>query len=91
MLIDARRVGLDIGDERVLRRYQQWRRVDTLALAAVTDGLNRLFSNALPPLQLARGLGLAAVHRVPPVRRVLMRDAMGLVGDLPRLLLGQRL
>jgi len=42
-------------------------------------------------LQLARGLGLAAVHRVPPVRRVLMRDAMGLVGDLPRLLLGQRL
>jgi len=91
LLIDARRVGLDIGDERVLRRYQQWRRFDTLALAAVTDGLNRLFSNALPPLQLARGLGLAAVHRVPPVRRVLMRDAMGLVGDLPRLLLGQRL
>jgi 2-octaprenyl-6-methoxyphenol hydroxylase len=91
LLIDARRVGLDIGDERVLRRYQQWRRFDTLALAVVTDGLNRLFSNALPPLQLARGLGLVAVHRLPPVKRLLMRDAVGLVGDLPRLLLGQRL
>ena len=91
LVIDARRLGLDIGDEGVLRRYQQWRRFDALALAAVTDGLNRLFSNALPPVRLVRDLGLAVVQRLPPLKRILMRDAMGLFGDLPRLVRGEPL
>jgi 2-octaprenyl-6-methoxyphenol hydroxylase len=91
LVIDARRLGLDIGDEALLAQYQRWRRFDALALAAVTDGLNRLFSNTLAPLQLARDLGLAAVNRLPPLKRLLMRDAMGLVGDLPRLVRGDPL
>ena len=91
LVIDARRLGLDIGNELVVRRYQQWRRFDALALATVTDGLNRLFSNSLPPVQLARDIGLAAVHRLPPLKRLLMRDAMGIVGDLPRLVRGEPL
>jgi 2-octaprenyl-6-methoxyphenol hydroxylase len=91
LVIDARRLGLDIGADPVLQRYQQWRRFDVLALAAVTDGLNRLFSNSVPPVRLARDLGLAAVNRVPPLKRLLMRDAMGVVGDLPRLVRGEPL
>jgi 2-octaprenyl-6-methoxyphenol hydroxylase len=91
LVIDARRSGLDIGDEAVLLRYQRWRRFDALALAAVTDGLNRLFSNSLPPVQLVRDIGLAAVNRLPPLKRLLMRDAMGIVGDLPRLVRGEPL
>ena len=91
LLIDTRRLGLDIGSESVLQRYERWRRFDVVALAAVTDGLNRLFSNSLPIVQLARDFGLAAVHRLPPLKRLLMRDAMGLVGDLPRLVRGQPL
>jgi 2-octaprenyl-6-methoxyphenol hydroxylase len=91
LVIDARRLGLDIGDEALLMQYQRWRRFDSLALAAVTDGLNRLFSNSLAPLRLAREIGLAAVHHLPPLKRLLMRDAMGLVGDLPRLLRGEPL
>ena len=91
LVIDSRRLGLDIGNETLLLRYQQWRRFDALALAAVTDGLNRLFSNSLAPVQLARGVGLAAVNRLPPLKRLLMRDAMGIAGDLPRLVRGERL
>jgi 2-octaprenyl-6-methoxyphenol hydroxylase len=91
LIIDARRLGLDIGDESALLRYQQWRRFDALALVAVTDGLNRLFSNSLAPVQLARDIGLAAVNRLPPLKRLLMRDAMGIVGDLPRLIRGEPL
>ena len=91
LVIDRRRLGLDIGDPELLGHYQRWRRLDTLALAAVTDGLNRLFSNEFLPLRLARDLGLATVHRLPPLKRLLMRDAMGLVGDLPRLVRGEPL
>lgn len=90
-LVDAHRLGLDIGREDVLERYQRWRRVDNLTLLGVTDGLNRLFSTALPPVALARQLGLAAVNAMPGLKRLFMRHAMGLVGDLPRLVAGQPL
>jgi 2-octaprenyl-6-methoxyphenol hydroxylase len=91
LIVDQRRLGLDIGEERLLRRYERWRRFDALLLAAVTDGLNRLFSNAIPPVRLIRDLGLAAVDRLPPLKRFLMRDAMGLTGELPRLARGEAL
>ncbi len=90
-VVDARRLGLDVGGPGVLARYERWRRTDSLLLIAATDGLNRLFSNDIAPLRLARDLGLAAVNRVPPLKRFFMNHAMGLVGDLPRLIRGEAL
>jgi len=57
-------------------------------LIAVTDSLNRLFSNDVGPIRLARDLGLGAVNRLAPVKRLLMRHAMGAAGVRPRLLRG---
>jgi 2-octaprenyl-6-methoxyphenol hydroxylase len=90
-VIDARRLGLDIGDDAVLERYQRWRRLDAVLLAGATDGLNRLFSNTVAPVKLARDLGLAAVNRMPSLKRLLMMHAMGTLGDRPRLARGERL
>jgi 2-octaprenyl-6-methoxyphenol hydroxylase len=90
-IIDARRLGLDIGDDPVLERYQRWRRLDAILLAGVTDGLNRLFSNTVAPIKLVRDLGLAAVNRMPPLKRLLMLHAMGTLGDRPRLARGEQL
>lgn len=90
-VVEARRLGLDPGDATVLARYQQWRRFDNTVLMIATDGLNRLFSNDLGPVRLARDMGLAAVNRLPPLKRLFMRHAMGLVGELPRLVRGQAL
>ena len=91
VLVDAWRLGLDIGTGTALEDYQRWRRFDSVALAAATDILNRLFSNDLAPLRLGRGFGLAAVNRLGPVRRFFMREAMGLTGNLPRLVRGETL
>ena len=71
--------------------YRRWRRFDTAMLAAVTDGLNRLFSNDNPLLRFGRDLGLGLVNRLPPLRRALIREAAGLSGDLPLLLRGRGL
>jgi len=90
-MVDAARLGLDPGGGAVLRRYERWRRVDSLLLIAATDSLNRLFSSSLRPLRLARDLGLAAVDRLPPLKRLFMRHAMGELGDLPRLARGEAL
>jgi 2-octaprenyl-6-methoxyphenol hydroxylase len=91
LLVDAARLGLDLGAAALLERYERWRRVDNLTLTAVTDGLNRLFTMETPPVRLVRDLGLAAVNRAPTAKRFLMRHAMGLVGDLPRLVRGATL
>ena len=89
LVVDARRLGLDIAHPELLERYERWRRFDNLTLAAVTDGLNRLFSNSLPPLRALRDFGLGAFNQSPPLKRFLMRHAMGLIGDLPRLVRGE--
>ncbi len=91
VVMDAARLGIDIGSTAVLERYERWRRFDNALMLAVTDGLNRLFSNDIGPLRLARDVGLAMVNQAPPLKRVLMRHAMGLVGDLPRLVRGEPL
>jgi 2-octaprenyl-6-methoxyphenol hydroxylase len=90
VLVDAKRLGLDIGAADTLERYAQWRRTDNLTMVAATDLLNRLFSNDIKPLRLVRDLGLAAVNRTPLLRRFFVRHAMGLVGDLPKLIRGER-
>jgi 2-octaprenyl-6-methoxyphenol hydroxylase len=91
ILADARRRGEDIASPLVLDRYGQWRRFDTMAMAAATDGINRLFSNDNPLLRATRDLGLGLVNALPPVRRRLIREAAGLTGDLPRLMQGRAL
>ena len=91
VLVEAARLGLDLGGGDVLERYARWRRFDNTLMLAVTDGLVRLFSNDAAPLRLARDIGLAAVNRINPLKRLFMRHAMGLVGDLPKLMRGESL
>jgi 2-octaprenyl-6-methoxyphenol hydroxylase len=90
VLIDTKRLGLDVGAADTLERYARWRRADNFTMVAATDLLNRLFSNDIKPIRLVRDIGLAAVNRVPPLRRFFVRHAMGLVGDLPKLIRGER-
>jgi 2-octaprenyl-6-methoxyphenol hydroxylase len=88
-VLDAARLGMDIGGLDILKRYERWRRFDAFTLAAATDGLNRLFSNDIAPLRIARDLGLGIVDGIAPLRRFFMRHAGGDIGKLPRLLRGE--
>jgi len=89
VLLDAARLGRDIGALDTLKRYERWRRFDSFALAASTDALNRLFSNDIAPLRHLRDLGLGIVDSIGPARRFFMRHAGGDVGKLPRLMKGE--
>jgi len=90
-LVEARKVGLDIGSRSVLEGYAQWRTTDNASIYAITDMFNRLFSNDIAPIKLARDLGMAAVNEVPPLKNFFMAHARGTVGELPKLLKGERL
>ncbi|HCP01282.1 MAG TPA: 2-octaprenyl-6-methoxyphenyl hydroxylase [Rhodospirillaceae bacterium] len=91
VIVDARRLGRDIGDHDILADYERWRRFDNMLLATVTDNLTRLFSNDIAPVRVARDLGLGIVNAIPAARKFSMRHAMGVVGDLPRLVRGEAL
>ena len=89
VLVDAVRTGLDLGAPAVLERYDRWRRVDNMAVAAATDTLNRLFAVRGRVPAAVRRLGLAAVERIAPLKRRFMAEARGETGDRPKLLLGE--
>jgi len=91
VVVDAARLGIDLGQADVLERYQRWRRFDTMAMGVTTNSLNLLFSNKSTLLRTVRDIGLGIVDRVPPVKEFFIRQAAGLSGEVPRLLKGEAL
>ncbi|HVT55585.1 MAG TPA: ubiquinone biosynthesis hydroxylase [Xanthobacteraceae bacterium] len=88
-ITEAARLGLDPGGPEVLKRYQRWRRFDTVAMAGMTDGLNRLFSNDSDALRVLRDVGLGLVERAPKLKQFFTHEAAGTEGDTPKLMRGE--
>jgi len=91
VVVDAARLGIDIGQADVLERYQRWRRFDTMAMGLATNSLNFLFSNESTLLRTVRDIGLGLVDGMPPLKGMFIRQAAGLAGEVPRLLKGEAL
>jgi 2-octaprenyl-6-methoxyphenol hydroxylase len=91
VVVDAARLGMDLGAADVLERYQRWRRFDTMAMGVATNSLNFLFSNQSTLLRSVRVIGLGLVDRAPPLKNLFIRQAAGLTGEIPRLLKGEAL
>jgi 2-octaprenyl-6-methoxyphenol hydroxylase len=88
VLADAARLGLDLGDGTHLERYQRWRRFDSMMSATVYDGLNRLFGIDNIVLRAGRGAGLGMLDRLGSVKQMIVSEASGLSGDVPKLVRG---
>ena len=88
VLVEGKRLGLDLGDAALLARYQRWRGLDTLAVAIATDTLARLFGVPGRAASAVRRFGISAVNAIPPLKARFMAEARGESGDLPKLLQG---
>jgi 2-octaprenyl-3-methyl-6-methoxy-1,4-benzoquinol hydroxylase len=91
VLIEAAQHGRDFGSLATLQQYERMRRNENLKMMTVMDAFYRVFSNDVLPLKLLRNLGLGLAERLHPAKRKVMRLAMGLEGNLPKLALGERL
>jgi 2-octaprenyl-6-methoxyphenol hydroxylase len=89
-IVDARRLGLDPGGIDVLEGYERRRRFDAFEMGVVTDVLNRLFSNDLPPIRALRDVGLGLVDRLGALKRRFIHEAAGIDGAIPRAMRGER-
>jgi 2-octaprenyl-6-methoxyphenol hydroxylase len=88
VLVEGARLGLDLGDAQLLKRYERWRSLDTFLVAASTDGLARLFGIPGDAASAVRRFGLSAVQRIAPLKSFFMAEARGEYGDRPKLLSG---
>jgi 2-octaprenyl-6-methoxyphenol hydroxylase len=88
VLVEGARIGLDLGDAQLLARYERWRSLDTLMVAASTDALTRLYGIPGRAASMVRRVGMGAVQRFGPLKNWLMAEARGENGDLPLLLRG---
>ena len=86
VIADGMRLGLEPGDAQVLARYERWRSLDIFSVAAMTDGVNRLFGIPGRIPSAIRRLGMGAVQRMPTIKRFFMDEARGVAGNLPALL-----
>ena len=91
VLVEGARLGLDTGDVQMLERYEKWRGLDTLTVAAATDGLTRLFGLPGKLPSTVRKIGFAAVGAMPALKNLFMEEARGKSGERPRLLKGIRI
>jgi len=91
VLVEASEKGENISDIAVLRRYEKMRRNENLRMMTVMDVFYRVFSNEVLPLKFLRNLGLGLAERVFPAKNKVMRMAIGLDGNLPKLARGKLL
>jgi 2-octaprenyl-6-methoxyphenol hydroxylase len=91
VLVEGKRLGLDLGDAALLARYQRWRGLDTFMTAAATDTLTRLFGLPGKTASAVRRFGISAVNAISPLKDRFMAEARGESGDLPKLLQGLKI
>ena len=85
VLTEARGKQRPLGSRATLRRYERARMTDNIAMQAAMDGFKRLFSNEILPLRIARNLGLGVADKVYPLKKMLIRQALGKGASLPAL------
>ena len=85
VLVEGRARGRPLGSMAVLRRYERGRRGHNTATQLAMDAFKHLFSNDSPLLAALRNTGLAAAGRLPPLRRLFERVALGQGLELPTL------
>ncbi len=84
-LVDAARLGFDLGHGPALERYERWRRFDSTMSATLYDGLNRVFSVDNAVLRAGRGAALGLLDHSDGLKQLIMSEASGLTGELPKL------
>jgi 2-octaprenyl-6-methoxyphenol hydroxylase len=83
MLITQQKNAADIGDENFLKQYSKLRQQDHDRVINLTDSLVKIFSTPVLSMAIARNIGLVLLDHVPAAKKILAKQAMGLMNTLP--------
>jgi len=91
IIVDAARLGEDIGSQSVLMRYERRRKTDIKSHVIGIDGLNRAVANDWGLLSDLRRLGLKSLDTIGPLKNFITHQGLAPAMDEGRLLQGQAL
>ena len=84
VLVEACQRGEDIGFDTVLERYQRWRQFDSTIFTGITDSFNWIYQQNSFEFRLLRKFGVSLLNRIPTLKGLLIKEAAGLAGDIPK-------
>ena len=85
LLLEAHQQHRDFGRMQVLRRYERQRKYENQAMMYLMDGFKHLFENQYQAVQWLRNAGLDLFDSLPVIKTALMKRAMGIAGNLPKM------
>ena len=85
VLIEAKNDREDLGLHQVLRAFERQGKARAQTYIAAMEGLKRLFTGDNPVLKFIRGSGLSMANSISPIKHQIIKQAMGLTGELPEL------
>lgn len=86
LVLHAAQQDENVGQYRMLRRYERWSRSENLKVMESIDILKNLFSEVPAPIKVVRNLGMRATNATPVVKNLIMHHAMSRGGHQPRLM-----
>ncbi len=86
VLLNGKKLGLDLGSDELLKKYESWRSFDRISLATYTDLINILFSNNNVYLGALREFGMNSIDKSELLKSFFVKEAAGEYGNLPELL-----
>lgn len=86
LILEAKINNDDIGNEGLLKTYQNLRQPDNTRMAFITDNLDKLFSNNSKIMRISRKIGLRLFDKMKPAKDRLIAQTMGTSGDMPNII-----
>ena len=71
--------------DKMLNQYNRWRRAEALEMVTAMEAIKQSFTPQLAPVKLLRGIGIGLINHLPVVKQQMIKQAMGLSGDLPKI------
>jgi len=71
------KIGENINSDELIAKYNKFAKFESKKMILATDNLDKLFSNNILPLKIARDLGLAITEKIPKLKKLFIKMAGG--------------
>ena len=71
------KLGEDLNSDELIAKYSKFAKFEAKKMILATDNLDKLFSNNILPVKIARDLGLAITDKIPKLKKFFIKIAGG--------------
>jgi len=69
-----------------LKQYQRWRKTEAAEMITAMETIKQTFTPQQAPLKFLRGLGMSLINQISPLKRLMIKQALGYKGHQPSLM-----